>query len=406
MTRAVLVLLAACGGSGPSPRHPEPARPDAYSDWHASRPKAPDEDVRTTKFEPPQRCGQGPYRFSVDTLSAPFAEGYRITICTSHAFKGSVSYLPPGAGREKSDQGFGRDEDAHHQTCRVDATAVATQGSSSSTTNSATKGKPTGKGGGAATTTAAPIDLRGELVEVNQTCPNGMQQIHVLDMGYVTGQATTVTSPLEPGRFVIEIWSELPNDLAGAFFLVTQRGVPAGFTVDAWNAYKKASDEWYAGRDAAFEKSRAQGNKWTTIETPKATQQPPPAKTEQQPPRPSPNAAWTPGYWQFTDGWVWSAGFWRVPPQDIEQEKTVEAPAPPPAPKVEAPPQADVTYYTVRKAVWTPGHWMWNGNVYIWIGGAWRIPEAVDMSWVAPTWRATRRGTLRFVPGGFVRRRR
>jgi len=40
---------------------------------------------------------------------------------------------------------------------------------------------------------------------------------------------------------------------------------------------------------------------------------------------------------------------------------------------------------------------------YVWIVGAWRIPEAAEMTWQAPVWQPTRRGSLRFVPGGFVR---
>ena len=79
----------------------------------------------------------------------------------------------------------------------------------------------------------------------------------------------------------------------------------------------------------------------------------------------------------------------------------IETATPPPAPKAEKPP--DVAYYSARKAIWTPGYWMWNGSGYVWIAGSWRIPEGVEMRWVAPTWRPTRRGTLIYVPGGFVR---
>jgi hypothetical protein len=179
--------------------------------------------------------------------------------------------------------------------------------------------------------------------------------------------------------------------------------VPAGYDVKNWMAYRAAWDAWYKRHDEMLAQSIANGHEWKTVEPKAATKQPPPARAESQPPRPSPNAAWIPGYWQFTDGWLWSAGFWRVPQQDIEQEKTVEAPKPPPPPKVEPPPPTEVAYHQARRAIWTPGYWMWNGSGYIWIAGAWRIPDGAEMTWQPPTWRPSRRGTSIYVPGGFVR---
>jgi hypothetical protein len=394
----VLLMLVACGGkthaTKPAAEAP-PEKPDPFWEWHKQRPKAPVEAQRTTKFTPPQQCGQGPYRFVVDTLSSKFQEGLEVTICTPNGFKGSFSYAAPQ--RSKEEKGFGEDTTAN-QKCRADATVIATAGSSSG----GGSGKASGKPGKASATAAKPIvtELKGEVIATGEECPKGLSRVTVIDHDYLTyNQATIETAPPLPrGQVVLELWSELPNDLRGAMILVQQRGTRAGFTADDWKAYRAAYDTWSAQHDEKLAESRAQGHKWTTVEPVKATKQPPPPRAEVPTPKPSPNAAWIPGYWSDDE---WSAGFWRVPKEDIEQEKTVEAPTPPPAPRVEVAPVV-----AVRKAVWTPGYWMWNGAGYIWIAGSWRIPEAAGMTWVAPAWRPSRRGGSIYVPGGFVRLRR
>ncbi len=405
----LIVVVAACGGSGSHAKQPTqptpPEKPDPYWEWHKARPKSPAEPVRTTKFTPPQQCGQGPYRFVVETTASKFEESVHVKICTPHGFKGSFSSKPPQ--REKSEAGFGNDS-THQEKCRVDATVIATKGSGGGAAGKAT---PTGKAGGkgaVAAKTAVATELHGEVIATGEKCPDGISEVSVINSSYITYDEPTDTSPppLPRGPYVFELWSELPNDLAGVTILVEQRGIRAGYTAAEWIAHRKAEIAWAAQREAKLAQAIAEGHKWTTVEPIAATKQPPPARADTQPPKPSFNATWIPGYWQFTDGWVWSAGFWRVPKEDIEQEKTVEAPAPPPVLKADAAPTPDVAYYTARKAVWTPGYWMWNGAAYIWIAGGWRIPESAGMTWVAPTWRPTRRGTSIYIPGGFVRLRR
>ncbi len=405
-------LASACGGgSHAKPKAPVEDKPDPYSEWYAAQPKSPREPFRTTRFEPPQKCGQGPYRMVVDTAGAQFSEGMLVTLCTTHEFKGSVSYLTPRQYAEKSEHGFGWYQDKHHEKCRVDGVGMVTPGGSidGGGGTATTTGKPgRGKGDTAAKAAPVPVELHGEVVKTTAECPRGQTSVPVVNWDTMASdQARDEDQPiLGRGKLVIEIWSDLPNDFTGASLLVQQRAVPAGFKAEEWNAYRRAHNEWQAGRDEALLRSRQAGHKWKTYSMAPATKQPPPARAEVPTPKPSPNADWIPGYWHDSDGWVWSAGFWRVPKEDIEQEKTVEAPAPPPAPKVDAAPQPDVAYYTARKAVWTPGYWMWNGRLYVWIPGSWRIPQETGMTWVAPTWRPSRRGTSIYVPGGFVRLRR
>jgi hypothetical protein len=132
---------------------------------------------------------------------------------------------------------------------------------------------------------------------------------------------------------------------------------------------------------------------------PKPPEGPPPAAlVDPQPPKLSDNATWRPGYWHWLDGnWVWLAGQWRVPPEDIEQEKTPKAPSAPPPPKEEI-----IAVAPAPAVVWVSGFWMWNNTQWIWIPGSWQMRPSATLRWRAPAWRV--RGSVHvFVPGGWAR---
>jgi hypothetical protein len=132
---------------------------------------------------------------------------------------------------------------------------------------------------------------------------------------------------------------------------------------------------------------------------PKPPEGPPPAAlVDPQPPKLSDNATWRPGYWHWLDGqWIWLAGQWRVPPEDIERERTARAPSAPPPPRVET-----IAVAPAPRVVWVSGYWMWNRTQWIWIPGSWQMRPSASVRWRAPEWRA--RGTVHvFVPGGWLR---
>ena len=71
------------------------------------------------------------------------------------------------------------------------------------------------------------------------------------------------------------------------------------------------------------------------------------------------------------------------PEEDVQHALTVQAPTPPPAaPAHDEPTETQPT----RTAVWTPGSWQWDGHVYVWIAGAWRIPPDAQHTWQRATW--------------------
>ena len=93
---------------------------------------------------------------------------------------------------------------------------------------------------------------------------------------------------------------------------------------------------------------------------------------------PPPNKQWVAGYWREEgDNWQWVPGFWTaVAKQDAPQEVTY-MPKPPDPPAIAAPgapPSADTFYI--------PGHWEWNGTVYLWRGGYWARVQP-NYVWIA-----------------------
>lgn len=68
-------------------------------------------------------------------------------------------------------------------------------------------------------------------------------------------------------------------------------------------------------------------------------EQPPVAKVEVVPNRPSNDVFWVAGYWQWEGRWVWVPGHWERPPHPT--------------------------------AVWVPGHWGWRPYGWVWVPGRW-----------------------------------
>jgi len=215
----------------------------------------------------------------------------------------------------------------------------------------------------------------------------------VLDHGWISAEDDVAIE----ARFAIDLWSDEPNDLEGLVFVVERHAVVADMTRERWRAYRDASDAYYEAYMANLE-VEVRAGRTELLDTKVKTPPPPPPRAEVQPPRPSRNARWIPGYWLHADAkFHWIAGLWDVPEEDLAREQTVQAPTPPPAaPAHDEPTEAAPT----RTAVWTPGSWQWNGRAYVWVAGAWRIPPDARHTWQRPTWNVSA-GKATFVPGGW-----
>lgn len=127
---------------------------------------------------------------------------------------------------------------------------------------------------------------------------------------------------------------------------------------------------------------------------------PPPApEVEMKPPKPSPSSVWVDGFHKWYKGkWHWMGGFWRVPKEDIEKNKTVKAPRMPPAALI----QKDEIISPVPGAVWSPPYYMWDGEKWFFVKGRWIYPPDKNMKFVPPHWQKTPLGIF-FVPGKWVK---
>lgn len=356
------------------------------------KPASPYELRETRVFQPTERCGQGPYRIETESIRAKYGERLYVYACGKHAISGNYRLVTArkGEATRTSESKFGFwSQGVENAACKAREGVAVTTGSSGGGNNG--NGKPASHGG---TTAAAPATVNAvALAEVTSPVPTDCIQTHVLDHTYTAWQDGIAYD----GRFAIDLWSAEPNDFEGLVFVVEKHGVVADMTLDRWKAFQKASDDYYEARQAYIRGEIASGRS-RELDTKVKTPPPPPARAEVQPPRPSKNARWIPGYWHYEETkFHWIAGLWDVPEEDVKQELTVQAPTPPPAePAVEKPVEPQPT----RTAVWTPGSWQWNGRAYIWVAGAWRIPPAPQSTWRRATW-TIHAGRAVYVPGGW-----
>jgi hypothetical protein len=104
---------------------------------------------------------------------------------------------------------------------------------------------------------------------------------------------------------------------------------------------------------------------------------------------PPPGKQWVPGYWREEgDKAQWVPGFWTAVVKEGEKREVTYLPEPPKPPEAKLPdtPPAPDTFYV-------PGHWVWNGERYLWEAGYWAKVQP-DYVWVP--------GHYRWTPGGYL----
>ena len=392
----MLFLVVGCGSSPKKQAvDPQKAEWDAAAargdEIQAMKPPSPYELREQKAYRPTERCGQGPYRLETDSLRAKYGERLVVFACGKHAISGSYRITTTRKTRpaDTSEAAFGFRRD--NEACKgreVAVTSGAVSGGGGGSAKAAGgRGKPAG------TTAAAPAKLEHATLEQAAGVPEDCVRSFVLDHGWIAHEDGVAID----AHFAIDLWSEVPNDLEGLVFVVERHAVVADMTRERWKAYREASDAYYAAYKANLDVELRAG-RTRLLDMKVKTPPPPPPRAEAQPPRPSRNARWIPGYWHHEDAkFHWIAGLWDVPEEDLKRELTVQAPTPPPAaPAREEPPEPAPT----RTAVWTPGSWQWNGRAYVWVAGAWRIPPDARHTWQRPTWNV-RAGRAIFVPGGW-----
>jgi hypothetical protein len=404
----VLWLVAGCGSSSPDVDSADDAEETAeqaeqrrrwaeYDALMEERPDEPYEVAHRRAFRTGDRCGQGPYRVRFDGVGARYGEDYTVYACSPRAIRGDYRVDTEDDWRRVDARAWGDGQDNERCVASETERAGAGEGPAPEEPAPAANGRRRRRGSRPAEPPVddGPRDLEEVDAAGFDQCPDGTRRIEV---AYRHGFTSSAGAPLTGVSFTLVIWSTLPNDLEGVTFLLEQRRVIEGTTPEAWAAYQEAYSAWLERYRAWSDAQVASGRSHTIDSSPTSAEPPPAARPEEQPPRPSTNAEWIPGYWHRGEGWAWMAGFWRVPEADVEADLTVHAPAPPPPPRVE--PEAEETK-PAQEAVWTTGHWQWNGSAYVWVNGAWRIPPSTSHRWQASTWRRRGGGAV-FVPGGWT----
>ncbi len=389
---AVLCLVVGCGSSAKKEAS-DPAKAEREArakQIEAMKPPSPYEVRERKAYRPTERCGQGPYRLETDSLRSKYAERMVVYACGKHAISGNyrMTTTRKTMAPSSSEASFGWSRD--NQACKAREVAVTSGTSAAGGGGGAAGGGRAGSGGA---TAKAPAKIKSVALEPAASVPEDCVRSFVLDHSWIAWEDGVAID----GHVAIDVWSEEPNDLEGLVFVVEKSAVVADMTLERWRAHRAAEDAYYKAYMAHLD-VEVRAGRTQLLDTKVKAPPPPPPRAEAQPPRPSRNARWIPGYWHYEEAkFHWIAGLWDVPEEDLKRELTVQAPQPPPAePARDEPPAPPPT----RTAVWTPGSWQWDGRAYVWVPGAWRIPPDPRHTWQRPTWNV-RAGRAVFVPGGW-----
>ena len=400
---ALFVLAVACGSSetpGPPAKSAEEkardARVEALAKLEKERPVIPYVVDQTHVYSVARDCGQGPFRVEVKSLGAEHGERIEVYACaTARGLQGRSRVTVDGREEPARSFGYLNGTDDHCVATASDLARVGDAGAAPVSSTTAPKGvtahAPTATAQGEKLTEKTDV-----VIAEGKECPAGASYVEVGSYAVITTQGRA----MEPNRpLSIEIWSDVPSDFRDVVFVARQWRVKT-MTQDAWSDLLRRDDEYWK-KFAAFEKANDDLFVHDAADA-GAAEPPPPARAETQPPRPSVHATWVPGYYKKSAAsWIWSAGFWRVPDEDVERELTTVAPAAPPPPRDESLARAAAP---APDAVWTEGSWQWDGARWVWVEGAWRLPPAPTVIWQPPRW-APHRGRFVLVPGGWSRRR-
>jgi len=304
---------------------------------------------KTRAYVATDACGQGPFDFVIPADATTGDEGMEVIACAPRRLAGHYEVTTGGFPLRSGS--FGDVPD--NQRCLDGRSSEVVAAAAPMTYEPASRDS----GRGEVHATSANLRERpftsSETPFADELCePYGLPAQTIMGVTTLTRTDDTWLAPGDTLR--LRIWSEAPNDLEGAVFLVrhlTSKRTVAEARRDQEKWAERLEREEREGKLAAPSSSQAPSRPTRPAPVP-----PPPALAEERPRAPSASATWIPGYWVRTgERWGWVAGFWRdegvamPPPQ-------VEIPGTPPHPG----------------AVWIGGSWMLRAGARVWIRGRWR----------------------------------
>lgn len=343
-------------------------------------------DAKT--YEATVRCSQGPMKARFVAKGAKWGESVEIRACGAHGIRARALVHIDGKLWSHRSIGFGEDRWENERCVMRGAEERTTLVAGSGSLN-------TGVGGASAksgTASQAPSTHQSAFRTtdfVGEVCPNSMSTFLYLNK-------------VKEGAVIdVKIWSEQPNDFEQALVQIRHQIHWPSVSDKEWVKHLAKEERRERKREQEFvrenpseEELRQRMAEAEVYKGP--TSAPPPAQIEVKTPRLSVNAEWVPGYWHWnTSDWMWIAGNWRVPSEDVRLGRTLRAAYAPPALRTESIPVSQM-----GAMVWTSGYWSWNGGGYIWVAGVWRLRPSARAIWIPNRWQVAARGVL-FIPGGW-----
>jgi len=294
---------------------------------------------KTTELVPTTPCGQGPYDMHIVAEGKQGYEGVEVVACGPHQLAGHVEVIANGTKLERTTFG---DKPDNGRCVAGNPTVVATQGAGAT-------GNATAPGGGGGTATTASTFVERPYTGDESPFEDDICKRYGYPAQIILNDVNVTTDLLPPGTELhVRIWSDAPNDLDRAVFLVRHT---ISKETKAEARAEAAKDE----REAREHPAKPERD--DDSDAPPPDHGPPPTPlAEQRPPAPTAAATWIAGYWTWTgSGWGWVAGFYR--------DDRVAMPAP----RIEQPglPPSAI-------AVWIGGAWQLRAGSWVWVRGRWR----------------------------------
>jgi len=440
MRPLVLGLILLVAGSGCGPRAgsstgvtQEAGRRDSrHGAVEEEPPPKPPKDLDTVTyarqaFRVPVRCSQGPLEMRMPALGALYSERFVVYACGPRGVRGQFTLNGGGFGVGGR---FGGEKVANEACVPIRGEMPRRDGSEENDVAPAMDGHERASGKQMQRIGVGQRKRSGERNDRREREPPPPQVAAAPQPIKVTWRGdekcavrtpildhrivVSMGAPLSPGTTMeLRLWADEPNDWEGVTLVVEQRSLPEGTPLSVWEEYQRKLDQFWKDYRAYLDRLPTCGSEAArsarscvhrgpqSQEEDRSVPPPPPPRAEKQPPKPSENAVWVPGYWHYDrprKGFVWSAGYWRVPESDIAAQRTARAPGAPPPPRGERPPEG---LHPDSQLVFVPGHWAYDGVRWVWVEGAYRVPPRPGMRWRPPEWRVVPSGAV-FIPGKWV----
>ncbi|AKF06582.1 YXWGXW repeat-containing protein [Sandaracinus amylolyticus] len=441
---ALAIVTTACGGGGESVR-PTAATPDG-DHW---------ESVQDLRFVAPARCATGPFEVRFPAREITWARRLTIEAYGPRRIPLHYSIVRRDGDSIRSELSGSWDDvgPEAHARCRGDVTTTIAAPSASSAS-----GGEILRASDAVTRPGDPAAPELALSAMPELVPHAGEPdgyVVALSQGYAyftRGVPTRYADGIHTYQYddtprdaaaeiVVRIWLSAPGDLDGIVFRFRDQDlVPDGspeeyaarfaarveserVRVAEHHATVRAEEE----REVARCQREPEEARCVARRVQHPGQPPPPPLVELQPPTPSADVDWVPGFWRFDQtllDYVWVPGTFvlRPAPPQPAPEVVVRAPEPPPPPMPPPPPPEPTATREIDVAippppppraevipvpprvpgvVWVAGAWRLEGRAWVWVPGAWQLPPSAGARPIAPTVRE-RSGVRIYVPGGWI----